>query len=113
MGTGAEEIREKTDELAELIRRHPLAVRHDRLRSEVNAEAPSRELFVRLIRLGAMIDRTARTGSAAEIPAEEKKELEKSLEANGLVRSYIEVRRELVALIVEVMEKIRNPDATT
>ncbi|RPI91897.1 MAG: YlbF family regulator [Spirochaetales bacterium] len=112
MGTGAEDIREKTDELAETIRRHPLSVRHDELRSEINSDPLSRGLLARLIRLGARIDQTAKLGRAAEIPAEEKEELVKLLEANRLVRSYIEVRRELVALIVSVMEKIRNPDAT-
>jgi cell fate (sporulation/competence/biofilm development) regulator YlbF (YheA/YmcA/DUF963 family) len=111
MGVGADEIREKTDELAEIIRRHPLTVRHDRLRSEVNADPLSRELLSRLIRLGAMIDTTARRGTVTEIPAGEREELAKALGKNDLVRSYIELRRELVAMIAGVMEKIRYPDA--
>lgn len=110
MGTGAAELREKADELAEMIRRHPLAVRHDRLRAEVNADARSRELLERLIRLGAMIDRTARSGAAAEIDAEEKADLEKSLENAATVRAYVETRRELVALVAAVMDRVRNPE---
>lgn len=109
MGTGAGELREKADELAEMIRRHPLAVRHDRLRAEVNADAQSRGLLERLIRLGAMIDRTAKSGAATEIDADDKAELEKSLENAAAVRAYIETRRELVALVAAVMDRVRNP----
>jgi cell fate (sporulation/competence/biofilm development) regulator YlbF (YheA/YmcA/DUF963 family) len=113
MSIGALEIREKTDELAELIRRHPLTIEHARLRAEVGTEARSRELLERLIRLGAMIDQTARRGKTAEIPESERAELVRLLEADSIVKTYVGVRRELVAMIAAVMEKIRTPDTAS
>lgn len=110
MGIGAEELRDKTDELAGMIRKHPLARRHERLLAEINADESSRGLLHRLINLGAMIDRTARAGKEAGMDADEKAELENSLKANPNVQAYIETRRELVALLAAVMERVRNPE---
>jgi hypothetical protein len=42
--------------------------------------------------------------------ADEKAELENSLKANPNVQTYIETRRELVALLAAVMERVRNPE---
>ncbi len=75
----------------------------------MNADAQSRGLLERLVRIGAIIDRTARSGATAEIDADEKANLEKSLENAYAVRAYIETRRELVSMVAAVMDRVRNP----
>ena len=105
-----EKILKAAQELGTMLQNHDMTRRYHHDLSLMEKDMPSQRLLQRLVSMGDELNRKAI--NKEEIKADETMEnkmLEKELESNALVKSFIRAQKDYLALIHALTDRIHNP----
>ena len=105
-----EMILKAAQELGTMLQNHDMTQRYHHDLSLMEKDMQSQRLLQRLVAMGDELNRKAI--NKEEIKAEdtmENKILEKELESNALVKSFIRSQKDYLALIHALTDRIHNP----
>jgi len=108
MKNNTELILLEAEELAKSIKEHPLAISYNKSTEKLNGDFSSQKLLSRLIMAGKDLNENANSKEKKSFGAEHQL-IREELDQNLFLKSHLQIQKEYLNLINQIMEKIKNP----
>ena len=101
------EILQKTDELALMLKSHPFSIRYINALSYIKNDEKAKDLYNRLVKIGKMIAETKDTGQALDDNfIIENEKLGKELSDSPIVKEFVEAQKQYFEMMAAIQKKI-------